>query len=135
MAPTFSTITHMLDTDILIDVQRNHAPAVAWLAALDLSTIGVSGYASMEMRQSARDKTEATAANSLLGLFHRVWPSRFACEAAHGDYVALHLSHKLGILDALIGATARELGATLCTFNVKHYRLVPGLTIEQPYTR
>ena len=25
--------------------------------------------------------------------------------------------------------------ATLCTFNVKHYRIIAGLTTEQPYTR
>jgi hypothetical protein len=25
--------------------------------------------------------------------------------------------------------------ATLCTFNVKHYRVIPGLLTAQPYTR
>ncbi len=29
----------------------------------------------------------------------------------------------------------RGRGATLCTFNVKHYRVIAGLVTEQPYTR
>jgi len=35
----------------------------------------------------------------------------------------------------LIAATALGLGATLCTFNVKHYRNIAGLAVEQPYAR
>jgi len=35
----------------------------------------------------------------------------------------------------LIAATALGLGATLCTFNAKHYRNIAGLVIERPYAR
>ena len=51
------------------------------------------------------------------------------------DYRVLHLSHNLGLIDSLIAATTLGLGATLCTFNVKHYRGVAGLLLEQPYKR
>lgn len=46
----------------------------------------------------------------------------------------MHLSHNLGLIDSLIGATTIGLNATLCT-NVKHYRSVAGLLTEQPYLR
>ncbi|MCY4604723.1 MAG: VapC toxin family PIN domain ribonuclease, partial [Gemmatimonadetes bacterium] len=46
-----------------------------------------------------------------------------------------HLSHNLGLLDALIAACAIGSSATLCTFNVKHYRIVPDLDVAQPYAR
>jgi predicted nucleic acid-binding protein len=59
----------LLDTDVLIDLQRRHAPAVAWFGSL------------------------------------REVPS------------------------------VPGVSATLCTFNVKHYRMVPGLVLEQPYAR
>ena len=36
---------------------------------------------------------------------------------------------------SLIAACATGLSATLCTFNAKHYRIVPDLKIEQPYDR
>jgi hypothetical protein len=57
------------------------------------------------------------------------------CQRALADFTAFHLSHGLGLLDALIAACAVGLSATLCKFNVKHYRVVSGLVTLQPYTR
>ena len=39
------------------------------------------------------------------------------------------------LLDSLIAACAIGLSADLCTFNLKHYQAVPGLTTTQPYSR
>lgn len=131
LAPAF----RLLDADIVIDLQRRFPPATVWFAALDLSAVAVPGFVSMERIQSARNAQEARSADSILARLARVWPSDVACEAAFADFRALHLSHNLGLVDALIGATARELSATLCTFNARHYRMIPGLLIEQPYLR
>jgi predicted nucleic acid-binding protein len=51
------------------------------------------------------------------------------------DKGILSTQHRLGLLDALIAACALGQGATLCTFNVKHHRVVAGLVTEQPYPR
>jgi hypothetical protein len=51
------------------------------------------------------------------------------------DFKAYHLSHRLGLLDSLIAACAIGLSAELCTFNIKQYRVVSGLTTIQPYDR
>lgn len=45
------------------------------------------------------------------------------------------MSHKMGLIDALIAACAVGRSATLCTFNVKHYQVISGLSLEQPYSR
>jgi predicted nucleic acid-binding protein len=45
------------------------------------------------------------------------------------DFTAYHLSHKVGLIDALIAACAVGRNATLCTFNVKHYRIIPDLNL------
>lgn len=42
----------------------------------------------------------------------------------------LALSHGMRLADALIGATAIELQATLITANVKHFSAVEGLNVE-----
>ena len=41
----------------------------------------------------------------------------------------------LGLLDSLIAATAVGHGSVLNTFNDRHYRMFPGLTIVRPYRR
>jgi predicted nucleic acid-binding protein len=64
-----------------------------------------------------------------------VWPTETDCQRALSDFTAYHLSHGTGILDSLIAACAIGLSATLCTFNVKHYRMISGLVTAQPYTR
>jgi len=125
----------LLDTDVMIDIQHSRFGAVAWFGALDLDAVAVPGFVAMELAQSARDAREMRSADAILRDLTIVWPSEVACGAALADFRALHLSHSLGLVDALIGAAARERGAVLCTFNVRHYRAVPGLTTEQPYTR
>jgi len=45
------------------------------------------------------------------------------------------LSDNLGLLDALIGQTAVALNLPLCTFNRKHYSVIPNLTTFLPYNR
>lgn len=125
----------LLDTDVMIDLQHNRYGAAAWFASLDLAHVAVPGFVAMELGQDARNAQEARSCDAILRRLRIVWPSAQAMDAARMDFRALHLSHSLGLIDALNGATARELGATLCTFNVRHYRMVPGLTTEQPYTR
>jgi predicted nucleic acid-binding protein len=64
-----------------------------------------------------------------------VWVTEVDCTRALSDFTVYQPSHSLGLLDALIANCAVGLGATLCNFNVKHYRVVPGLVIAQPYAR
>jgi hypothetical protein len=57
-----------------------------------------------------------------------VWPTTADCQRALTDFIACYLSHNLGLLDTLIAACAIGLSATLCTFNVKHYRVCLALS-------
>ena len=77
----------LIDTDVLIDVQRGFGAAADWFAT------------------------------------------------ALEQFSKLHLSHGLGLLDALIAATALGHGSVLNTFNERHYRMFPGLTTVRPYRR
>jgi tRNA(fMet)-specific endonuclease VapC len=124
----------LVDTDVLIDVQRGHPPAVAWFTALT-ALPSVPGFVVMELIQDARNPQEVRRALKLVAPFQVVWPAEVDCTRALSDFAAYHLSHGLGLLDALIAACAVGLSATLHTFNTKHYQIVPGLTTTQPYTR
>ena len=125
---------YLLDSDVIIDLQRKYTGAVAWYTNLAEVPL-ISGLVVMELVQDARNKREVATALQLVAGFPIVWPTEADCTRALDDFTAYNLSHNLGMVDSLIAATAVGLGATLCTFNVKHYRVVPGLLIEQPYTR
>lgn len=125
---------YLVDTDVIIDIQRGYEPALTWFASLsDLPSI--SGFAVMELIQDAQNKQQVRKVLQLIVPLPIVWPTETDCARALSDFTAYHLSHKVGLIDALIASCAVGLDATLCTFNVKHYRIIPGLSIEQPYSR
>ena len=124
----------LLDTDIIIDIQRGHAAAGVWFASLT-DVPAVPGFVVMELIQDAQNARQVRQALRLVAPLQIVWPTEANCQRALADFAAYHLSHGLGLLDALIGACGVGLSATLCTFNVKHYRVIPGLVTLQPYTR
>jgi predicted nucleic acid-binding protein len=124
----------LVDTDVLIDVQRKHRPALDWFASL-VELPAIPGFVAMELIQDARNKREVRQALKLIAPMEIVWPAENDCSRALSDFTAYHLSHSLGLLDALIAACAVGQQGTLFTFNVKHYRIVPGLKVIQPYAR
>lgn len=124
----------LLDTDILIDVQRGHTPALAWFPGLSEAP-SVPGFVVMELIQDSQNARQVREALRLVAPLPVVWPTAEDCQRALTDFAAFHLSHHLGLIDSLIGACAVGLSALLCTFNVKHYRAVPNLTTVQPYKR
>jgi len=125
---------YLLDTDILIDIQRGHQPAVEWFAGLEVIP-SVPGFVVMELVQGAENAKQVRQALKLVAPLPIVWPSDADCQRALSDFTAYHLSHSLGLLDSLIAACAIGLAATLCTYNAKHYRIVPDVKTEQPYAR
>jgi predicted nucleic acid-binding protein len=89
----------------------------------------------MELIQDARNLQEVRAALNLVSPLPIVWPTTADCNRALADFAAYHVSQNVGLLDALIAACAVGLSATLYTFNIRHYRTIPGLVIQQPYSR
>lgn len=124
----------LLDSDILIDILRGHGPATQWFAGLS-NLPAVPGFVVMELIQDADNKDRVEKARKLVAPLEVAWPGGADCENALSCFSQYHLSHGLGLLDALIGSTAVGRAATLCTFNSKHYRVVPGIDLLQPYQR
>jgi predicted nucleic acid-binding protein len=125
----------LLDTDVMVDVMRRHWPAVAWLESLGTEVIGIPGLVAMELLQGCRNREEQDQLERFLRPYQRHWPSHADCARAFDDFAAYHLSHDLGILDALIAETAVGLSTELATFNTKHDSVVPNVEIVQPYAR
>jgi predicted nucleic acid-binding protein len=124
----------LVDTDILIDIQRGYLSALEWFGSLK-NLPSVPGFVVMELMQPAKNKSDIRKVQELIAPLDIVWPRPADLQRALAWFPELRLSHNLGLLDALIAATAVGLKAPLITFNVKHYRAIPGLQTEQPYKK
>lgn len=125
----------LLDTDVVIDLGRGHAPALSWLGLVRNETVILPGFVVMELLQGCRNKTEQDKLQKQISRFQIAWPSSTFCDAALATYSQLRLSHNLGLLDALIAFTAIELNTPLHTFNQKHYEAISALNTVEPYAR
>jgi predicted nucleic acid-binding protein len=125
----------LVDTDIMVDIMRRHPPAVAWLDSLGAEVLGIPGLVAMELLQGCRNREEQAQLEGFLRSYQRYWPSQMDCARAFNDFAAYHLSHRLGILDALIAETAFGLGVQLASFNTKHYGVLATLQTVQPNPR
>ena len=109
-------------------------PAIDWFSSL-AELPSVPGFVVMELVQDSQNTQQVRKALQLVAPLPLVWATEADCARALSDFTTYHLSNSLGLLDALISACAVGRGLTLCTFNVKHYRVVPNLLTAQPYAR
>lgn len=123
----------LVDTDVMVDILRQHPPAIAWLTSLGAEPIQVPGFVAMELIQGCASHKEQRNVERTLGTHAVVWLSPDDCRDALVVFSRFHLSHNLGLLDALIAQVAISIGAPLLTFNTKHYSAVPGLNVVRPY--
>ncbi len=125
---------YVLDTDILIDVLRGYQPAIIWFTTLqDIPSI--PDFVVMELIQNAKNKQQVNQVFKLISPLSIIWLTESDCNQALLDFSQYHLSDGVGLLDALIAHCVISNNETLCTFNVKHYRVIPNLKMIQPYTR
>jgi predicted nucleic acid-binding protein len=120
----------LIDSDVLVWLTRGHVGAAARLQELPAWRISVVTY--IELAQGCRDKADLARLKKGLAARHteivQISPAISQKAAELIDQLAL--SHGMRLADALIGATAVELGATLITANVKHFSAVKGLSVE-----
>ena len=125
----------LLDTDVLVDVLRAYAPALAWLNQLDESVVGLPGFVALELIQGCRNRREQQRVEKTLAEYQLFWPTAADGARALHTFSLVHLKSGIGVLDALIAETAVGLGAPLATFNARHYRVIRALETVQPYAR
>jgi predicted nucleic acid-binding protein len=125
----------LLDTDIIIDNLRGYQPAREWFASVQDEEISLPGFVAMELLQGCQNTQEQKRIEKVLATYTLYWAEPQDCARAIKNFAAYHLSHQLGLLDALIAETAVGVGAQLATFNTKHYSVLKELKTIQPYQR
>ena len=132
VAPANHT-SEVIDTDILIDATRGIVDAVTFLAARQVSGIQISTISAMELVVGCRNKIELTQVQQFLQKCTVLPVTTTASQVAYQLMESFFLSHGLLMPDALIAATVKERGQTLYTKNVRHFDMIPGLTVIRPY--
>ena len=125
----------LIDTDVAVDILRGIPEAESWVVERADQPILIPGLVAMELLQGAQDKRDLNRTIKFLKPFPLVWPDEAAQELAMEIFARCHLSHSMGMVDALVAATAIGESLPLHTFNKKHYSGWKGLKTIQPYRR
>lgn len=128
-------MTTFLDTDVLIDCLRGMPAAQEWLTRAASEAFQVPGIAAMELLVGCQNRTDLEHIQKFLKAFDVVWPDASEFAQAYELLAVHHLASNLGIPDCLVAAMALSRSARLYTFNLKHFRVVPGLDVQLPYRR
>ncbi|MEO8511787.1 MAG: type II toxin-antitoxin system VapC family toxin [Chloroflexota bacterium] len=119
----------VLDTTVLIDLLRGHAPARTYLTSL-AETAVCSEITRVELLRGVRT-SERTGAERLMRALRWIGLDEEIARRAGTLGRTWRRSHALATPDLVIAATAQELGAQLATSNVRHFPMFDGL--EPPY--
>jgi predicted nucleic acid-binding protein len=120
----------VIDARIVIDHLRGRDEARQYLRGLPELPL-LSAVTIAELFAGVREGGERTVLEALLTAF-RVVPIDEPIARRGGLYRRrFHRSHGVGLVDALIAATADAMGARLATLNVKHFPMFADVIV--PY--
>ena len=125
----------LIDTDVVIEFIRGNPKAAQWFLAQKNKVMGIPVIVRMELIQGVRSRQEQKALLKELDKYETIHLETGDTVRALKWFEAFFLSHGLGIMDCLIAAPAVRLERPLFTFNVRHYRVIPGLDARIPFER
>jgi len=120
----------IFDTDVLIWFLRGNIKAVRVLDATTNKFISVVSF--MELLQGSRNKQETLQIKQFIKNYKfTVLP--LTENISHRSLIYIEdygLKNGLMVADSLIAATAAEELMTLCTANIKHFRIIRDLMLK-----
>jgi predicted nucleic acid-binding protein len=130
---TLFVVDALLDTSIVVDVLRNHPPALAWFEANDLR-LGTTKFVWLEIMEGSISKAKQKIAIRLLNRFEVV-PIDLSDIDWALQSLTMHILANSGLdmKDALIASTSQRLQVPLYTHNLKHMQTLLGDLAQKPY--
>ena len=125
----------LIDTDVLIEILRATQQAGEWLESQESNIIGITVITRMEILQGAGSKREQRELANKLERFTTVQVEAGDSEQALKFFEGFRLSDGLSIMDLLIASIALHTEKPFYTFNMKHFRVIPGLNPQSPFNR
>ena len=119
----------LVDTDVLIWNLRGNERAAETLDRQ--SGFALSAVSYMELVQGMRNKQELRQLRQAMQFWGASVIHVDEAISSRASFLMEEHAHadSLQVADALIAATALEMGCSLLTGNVKHYKKLPGLSL------
>jgi predicted nucleic acid-binding protein len=119
----------LCDTNVLIEFYKNNPGITADLRQIGLGNLAVSVITVAELYYGALNKSELKKIKENLGLMRQIPVTRDISLRFLELMETYSLSHRPGIPDMLIAATALDDNLSLFTLNVKDFQYIPDLKI------
>lgn len=122
----------LFDTDVLIEYLRGSIEAKAYVDKIQ-NTIYMSSITMAELYTGVREGEEYKKLEIFIETFEVVNLNKNIAKTGGLFRNQYKPSHGTGLADALIAATAKEIGAQVVTFNIKHFPMFND--VIKPYER
>ena len=125
--------TLIFDSDVVIWMLRGHPKAVRFARTIDPAERNVSVVSYLEVLRGCRNRLEANDFREFMEeWFTEVVPLKPEIgDSAVSLMAQFALSHRPGVDDMLIAATALDRKETVATGNLKHFDFIPGLVVQR----
>src|SRR5258708_1858497 len=119
----------IFDTNILIDLYRGDTAVKEATERITSNVIYISSITIAEFMVGARDKADLKRIESQLSKYTAIPLNADITDIFIDLFRTLTLSHRPGIADTLIAATALYYNLPLFTLNKKHFQFIPGIEL------
>ena len=121
----------IIDSTVLIDVLRGREPAIRFLSeSAESGPLSSSVVVRAELWRGA-SPAQNDAVRELVDRFRWLDVTGPIADLAGRLGHQFGLTHRIGLADLVLAATAIELGGTVATSNIRHFPMFPGL--QPPY--
>ena len=120
----------MLDTNIVIDFLRQKPEVITFIDNYGKENLAISPIVTMEIYQGVLDKTDLDRTRKRLKGFATLDLNNEIISLALQLQLRYILSHRMGIPDSIIAATALIFNLELRTYNLKDFRFIPTLKVS-----
>ncbi len=125
----------LCDTNVIIETLKGDEKTIKIVESIGLENIAISSVTVMELYFGALNKRELNKIKKHLKALNIVHFDSDVSELAVSMIESYSKSHGLQIPDAIIAATALSLEIKLFTLNLKDFRYIDGLKLQNIRTR
>lgn len=126
-------VNALVDAGILLDLLRDHPPAVRWKMMLGRVALGITPLVWMDVFAAAPDMTAQRQAVDFMRQFGMIYPLQEDMEWAMRQFAALHAAHGVNPRDCLVAAPCVRLRLRFYTHDLENFVPLLGNLVQQPY--